>query len=238
MFGLVDLFKGQGCLGDFVVAEASKVYKKPSSVSFQEACCIPVAGVTALAAIESIGRVTAGSEVVINGCSGGVGLLAVQIAKLKGAVVTGVCSSAGVEAAKAAGCEHVVDYTKEDIIEYMAKSGKKYDLFFELSMRAVSFHQVKASMKPISCFLTASPSIFGVVSDKIRNLFASQRNTIILADSFMNHENFKKLADMLDAKSIKIEIAKVYPLSAVRDAAAALEKGKFVGKLVVDLTTN
>jgi NADPH:quinone reductase-like Zn-dependent oxidoreductase len=86
-----------GTFAEYSVAPASRLIKKPASLTFQEAAASVMSGLTALIALREVGRVGPGTRVLINGASGGVGTLAVQIAKAIGADVTGVCSTRNLE---------------------------------------------------------------------------------------------------------------------------------------------
>ena len=104
-----------GTFAEFTVAPASKLIKKPVRLTFDEAAASVMSGLTALIAMRDVGRVGPGTRVLINGASGGVGTLALQIAKAPGAEVTGVCSSENLELARSLGADLVIDYTEEDL---------------------------------------------------------------------------------------------------------------------------
>ncbi len=81
-----------GALAEYVCVRKT-VATKPSNVTFEQAAAVPLAGITALQGLRDKGRIQAGQKVLINGASGGVGSLAIQIATSFGAEVTGVCST-------------------------------------------------------------------------------------------------------------------------------------------------
>lgn len=114
---------GFGGYAEFAVAPQRALGLKPSNLSFEEAAAIPTAGCTALQGLRK-GRIERARRVLIHGASGGVGTFAVQIAKTFGAAVTAVCSTRNVDAARAMGADHVLDYTRDDF----AASGPRYDL--------------------------------------------------------------------------------------------------------------
>jgi NADPH:quinone reductase-like Zn-dependent oxidoreductase len=89
-----EVFGGRfGALADYVAVRQERALAlKPANMTFEQAASVPIAGVTALQALRDQAQVHAGQKVLINGASGGVGTFAVQIAKLMGADVTGVCS--------------------------------------------------------------------------------------------------------------------------------------------------
>lgn len=111
-----------GGWAEYALVNESQVYSMPSTLSFEEASAIPTSFETALGGIRKA-NVQAGQQIMIYGASGGVGLFAVQIAKVYGALVTGVCSTRNLDIARQAGCDYVVDYKKEDF----RSIGKTFD---------------------------------------------------------------------------------------------------------------
>src|SRR5437879_3050659 len=124
-----EVFGGRGgAYAEYVCPRASRsVAIKPPNVSFEEAASVNIAGITALQAVRDKGKVQAGTKMLINGASGGVGTFAVQIAKSFGAEVTGVCSTRNLEMVRSLGADHVIDYTKEDF----AKGDQHYDVILD-----------------------------------------------------------------------------------------------------------
>ncbi len=114
-----------GAFADYV--SGKNFVAKPAQLTFEQAAAVPVAGVTALQAVRDHGNVKGGQRVLINGAGGGVGHLALQIAKSFGAEVTGVTSTDKREMVKSIGAGHVIDYTREDF----TKSGKVYDVIID-----------------------------------------------------------------------------------------------------------
>ena len=119
-----------GCNGAFAeYVSAINVVKKPSNVTFEEAATMGIAGLTALQGLRDHGGLQPGERVLVNGASGGVGTLAVQIAKALGAHVTAVCSTRNVEQARALGADRVLDYTREDF----TGEQERYDLILDVA---------------------------------------------------------------------------------------------------------
>ena len=104
----------QGAFAEYACASEAALVMKPGNVTFEQAAAVPVAAITALQGLRDKGRIRAGQKVLINGAAGGVGTFAVQIAKVFGADVTGVCSTRNVEMVRSIGAGHVIDYTRED----------------------------------------------------------------------------------------------------------------------------
>ena len=102
---------GAGSFAEYVSANPDKLAIMPSNLSFAQAAAVPVSGMTALQAIQAHGHVQPGQQVLVIGAAGGVGNFAVQIAKVFGATVTGVCGPHNTAHVAALGADRVVDYT-------------------------------------------------------------------------------------------------------------------------------
>jgi NADPH:quinone reductase-like Zn-dependent oxidoreductase len=117
-----------GAFAEYVCAPAGQVAPKPAGLTFEQASALPLAGCTALQGLRDVASVQPGQRLLINGASGGVGTLAVQIGKALGANVTAVCSTRNVELVRSLGADAVVDYTTEDI----AAAGQRFDVVLDL----------------------------------------------------------------------------------------------------------
>jgi NADPH:quinone reductase-like Zn-dependent oxidoreductase len=95
--------EGHGACAEFARASESKLAHKPRNLTFEQSAALPTSAVTALHAFRDQGKVRPGQKVLTNGASGGVGTFAVQIAKVLGADVTGVCSTGNVEMVRSIG---------------------------------------------------------------------------------------------------------------------------------------
>src|SRR5215208_7447913 len=124
VFGRSEPFAEYVCVG-----EDDALAPKPPGVTFEEAACVGVAGITALQGLRDHGHVQPGDKVLVNGASGGVGTFAVQVAKALGAEVTAVCSTPNVDLQRSIGADHVIDYTQEDF----TRSDRRYDVMLDVA---------------------------------------------------------------------------------------------------------
>ena len=226
VFGIKDGFLLEGTLADYIAVDPHRICKKPASVSFEEAAALGIAGVTGLEMVDRVGRVSRGHDVLVLGATGGVGLFAAQIAKARGANVTGVCSTHGVETAKAFGCDDVIDYSKTDL-----KSVKRqFDRALFLS-GVGGYSTYSHLMKPSSIFSNAVFTPFELFTDFWRNLFARKQNRIVFAD--VNTNTLRQVGELVERKQVKVNIAKSFSMNQVKEAYQFAENEKFVGKVII-----
>ena len=120
---------GFGGFAEYACAREYSMMPKPAGMTFDEAASLPQVGALALGALRYNGQVQPGQKVIINGAGGGVGTLAVQIAKSYGAEVTGVDSAEKLDTVRTLGADHVIDYTREDF----TRNGLLYDLIIDVA---------------------------------------------------------------------------------------------------------
>ncbi len=119
----------KGALAEYVAVPEDQLARKPANLTFEQAAVVPMAGFAALHGLRDKGNLQPGQKVLIIGASGGVGTLAVQIAKAFGAHVTGLCSTSNVDLVRSIGADEVIDYTEGDF----AENGQRYDLILDMA---------------------------------------------------------------------------------------------------------
>jgi NADPH:quinone reductase-like Zn-dependent oxidoreductase len=103
-----------GAYAEYVSVPENALALKPANITFEQAAAVPTSGLIALQGLHEYGQVHAGQKVLINGAAGGVGTIAVQLAKAYGAEVTGVDSARKLEMIRSLGADRVIDYARED----------------------------------------------------------------------------------------------------------------------------
>jgi NADPH:quinone reductase-like Zn-dependent oxidoreductase len=217
-----------------VVRESRAVAHKPAQVSFEEAAAVGVAAVTALQAVRDAGRVGAGTRVLINGASGGVGTYAVQIAKAFGAEVTGVSSGRNVELVRSLGADHTIDYTQEDFTE----GDRRYDVIIDnVGNRSLRAYRRALEDDGILVLVTGPKHnrwlgpVARVLWAKISAPFVSQTYANVLAE--LNPQDLEYLRGMLEAGTLRSVLDQRFPLAEVPAAIDYLERGRTRGKNVI-----
>ena len=226
----------RGAFAEYVCTSESALAVKPDNVTFEQAAAVPVAAFTALQGLRDRGQIKAGQKVLINGAAGGVGTLAVQIAKSFGADVTGVCSTRNVDMVRSLDADTVIDYTQKDF----TKSGLLYDLIFDcVGNRSLS--ACRRVLNPKGTYIAvggpSSPWMIGVLARAIKMVvlsrFSSQNLVMVLAKS--NKEDLTLIRQLLEAGKVTPVIDKRYQLSEVPEAIRYLEEGHARGKVVITL---
>jgi NADPH:quinone reductase-like Zn-dependent oxidoreductase len=232
-----EVFGGRtGAFAEYVtVREDRAIASKPANATFEEAAALPIAAVTALQALRDAGQLQSGQKVLINGASGGVGTYAVQIAKVLGAEVTGVCSTRNLQLVSSLGADHVIDYTQADYTE----SGQQYDLIID----NVGNKSLAANRRVLAAngrlIIVGGPQgdwvrpLIRPLSAAIVSPFVDQDLGMMLAR--LDQGDLEYLAGLVDQGEVRSVIDRRYALNEVADAIRYSEQGHARGKIVISL---
>ena len=225
----------KGAFAEYACAGADNFVPKPANLTFEQAAAVGVSAFTALQAIRDQGKVQPGQKVLINGASGGVGTFAVQIAKVYGADVTGVCSTRNVDMVRSIGADQVIDYTQEDFTQ----SGQRYDFILD----NVANHSLSDCRRALTPNGTLLPNGGGhssgrwigpmgsVIKALVLSLFVRQQGRLFL--SLPNKEDLATLKELTESGKVTPVIDRTYPLSETSEAIGYLGEGHARGKVVI-----
>lgn len=203
---------------------------KPGNMSYEEASAVPYGGIMGLSLLRKV-NIQNGQKVLVYGASGGIGSIALQLAKHFGAEVTGVCSTPRIDYIKALGADKVIDYTKEDF----ADSNETYDVFFDILGRS-SFSKVKNSLTKNGRYLLASFKTRHLLSMLGTKLGSGKKVICALADE--NPQDLILLKELVEKGEIKSIIDKNFPLEKVAEAHRYIEEGYKKGNVVISIKHN
>ena len=227
-----EVFGGRsGAFAEYV--SAVNVVRKPPNVTFEEAGTMGIAGLTALQAVRDHGQLQAGQRVLVNGASGGVGTLVVQIARAFGGHVTAVCGTRNLEQARRLGADRVLDYTSEDF----TRERVRYDLILDVA-GGHSWRRMRRVLEPHGRLV-----IVGAHGSRsqLRHIaavwLASRRSqqTVTFFVAKFNKPDLQTLADMLENGTLKPVIDRSYDLTEATDALRTFGEGHVSGKLVLTI---
>ncbi|WP_372966756.1 NADP-dependent oxidoreductase [Microbacterium sp.] len=234
-----------GTFAERIAIDESDVAHKPAAVSMEEAGSLPLVALTAWQALVELGDVRPGQKVLIHAGAGGVGSIAIQLARHLGAEVATTASAANAEFVRLLGADHVIDYRSQDFEELL--SG--YDLVLdslggenlEKSLRVLrrGGRAIGISGPPTPAFARQArlnPLVrlaIGALSRRIR----SQAKRLGVDYSFLwmraSGEQLGRIADLVDGGSIRPVVGRVFPFDEAEAALDSLSAGGFRGKAVI-----
>lgn len=232
VFGLC-LWPAAGACAEYARAAPDKLALKPAGHTFEEAAAVPTSASAALHGLRDAGRLQAGQKVLINGASGGVGTFAVQLGKVLGAEVTGVCSTRNVELVRSLGADHVIDYTREDF----TKAGQRYDLILD-NIENRSLADVRRALAPDGTLVLNSGTGAGglhLLARLVRPVVLSPfvRQNLRRYLSTPNKADFEFLKALVEEGKLRPVIDTSYSLDETAAALRHIETGRASGKVVV-----
>lgn len=216
-----------GAFATKVVADMGVSARMPEGMSFDEAAALPLAGMTALQGLrDRLGLPMSGAteRVLVVGASGGVGHLAVQLARAAGAHVVGVCSGRNAELVRSLGAHEVVDYTAADAFAGQAPFDVIYDCV------GGELGQWTARLTPQGRYATAMPGV-SVFLRQLWNPVCARKVRPVMLDA--NAADLELLDGLYAEGKLKVVVEQRFPLSALAEAWQASMAGRTRGKLVV-----
>lgn len=232
-----DLFAfGQGAFAEYVCAKEKAFQLIPPGMTFEDAATLPHSAILALQGLRLRGgrTIQPGDKVLIDGASGNVGPFAVQIAKSRGAEVTGVCSPDKVDFVRALGADHVIDYRKVDYTE----SGERYDWIVDTDSHH-SILRVRRALRPKGVYVTLGgtslPIFAGLLLGPLISIFSDRWTGLMLWWKPFNPDDVATLKELISAGKVKPVIDRRYPLSEVVDALKWVDDGRARGKVIITM---
>jgi len=218
-----------GGFAEYVTADQNALFPKPVNLTFEQAAAVPQAGLLAFQGLRDKGQLQEGDSVLINGASGGVGTFAVQLAKLWGAEITGVCSGPKIDLVKSLGADHVIDYTQQDFTQ----NGQQYDLILDVQgHHTVADYQQSLSANGRYVMVGGeTPLIYRVLWRSIKSaLFGGPQMGLLLHKV---NQGIGELTQLLEEEKVTPVIDRCYSLDELQLAMRYYVEGNVCGKLVI-----
>lgn len=215
-----DISKNGG-YAEYIAIKASEVGFKPKNISFVEAASFPLAGLTAWQGLIDIANIQKGHRVLIHAGAGGVGSLAIQLAKWKGAHVITTTSSANTDFVKSLGADEVIDYTKHNFSDLVSN----IDIVLD-SMGGEIQESSMRVMKPGGTLV----ALTGIPSEEMAIKFGiTAKFALVEPNAFA----LEQLANLLDSGIIRCVVGAEFALKDVKKAHALSESSRTRGKIVL-----
>jgi NADPH:quinone reductase-like Zn-dependent oxidoreductase len=221
--------RGTGACADFAVVGVNVLAKAPAGMEPAEAAGLPLAGLTALQGLRDRAGLRlegARERVLVVGASGGVGHIAVQIARAAGATVVGVCSGRNAALVSSLGAHEVIDYAKPGAYRGQAPFDIVLDCVGGISLPWIP--KLGRGGRYVSTL--PGPDVFLL---SMANPFLGRKVRAVMLKS--NAEDLRVLDQMVDAGKVRVVIDSRYPLSQLRAAWERSMSGRTVGKIVIDV---
>lgn len=224
VMGMLPYPHGVGAHAEFVVGPARAFVRKPENIDFIQAGAVPLVALTAWQALVDTAGLSAGQRVLIHAAAGGVGHMAVQIAKARGAYVIGTASESKHEFVYALGADEVIDYRAVDFADEV----REVDVVLDTIGGDYQLRSLR-TLKPGGVLVSTVP----VAADGLYEEAARRgvRAELIVVEA--DHAGMQAIADLVCSGKLRAHIAETFPLSEAARAHERGEEGHTAGKLVL-----
>jgi NADPH:quinone reductase-like Zn-dependent oxidoreductase len=248
VYGFKDGYVGKtyrGTYAELAVVPEKSLAKKPGNLSHEEAAAVPLAALTAWQALLNQGKLKAGQRVLIHAGAGGVGVMAIQIAKAFAAYVAATAGTRNQDLLRELGADQSIDYTKEQINDIRPK----FDLVLDgvgQNVWGASFRALKFSGRLVTLTIPIpeqpagrakffATALAGVAGGTVRGLIGGKR--LLMTHVKPRGGDLEKIGVLIEAGKLKPVIERVFALGQIAEAHRLSETGHVRGKLVVKISS-
>jgi NADPH:quinone reductase-like Zn-dependent oxidoreductase len=231
----------RGAYAEYAVVPEKSLARKPASLTHEQAASVPLAALTAWQSLVNKGKLKPGERVLVHAGAGGVGVMAIQIAKAFGAYVAATAGPHNQDFLRQLGADHTVDYTRERIEELRPR----FDLVLDGVGRSVwsaSFHALKPGGRLVTLTLPIpeqpsgklkffSTAMAGVAVGTLRGLLGAKLLSITMVKP--RGGELEKITTLIEAGKLRPAVEKVFPPEEIAEAHRLSEQGHVRGKLVI-----
>jgi len=219
-------FRRNRAAAEYVVARTEEVARMPAGLSFEQAASLPLVGLTALQAFRDLGGVGQGSRVAINGASGGVGTVAVQIAGILGAHVTALCGESSAPLVRGLGAHAVFDYRATAPVDLPGR----YDCFFDVYGNQ-NLAKIREKLAPRGRYISTTLKLHNFRDHLLTRLWPGRRGLLVAVSPRAN--DLATLARWVEAERLEPVISEVLRLDDIADAHRRIQSQHTHGKIVL-----
>ncbi len=232
-------WRNGGTFAEYAAVPEGALQLKPENLSFEQAASVPTSGNIALINLMGDAEVRPGHSVLINGAGGGVGSIALQVAKARGATVTAVDRAEKLEMLRSLGADRVIDYHQEDF----TRGDEQYDLILDVAS-TLALKDCKRVLKPTGIYLiighdrlrgrwqtdSGEPAAFFHAHRTLTLRPTPPRSEFLSARKVRDHDRVEGAARYRKDHTI---IDRSFPLSEARAAMRYLQDGGGPGKIII-----
>ncbi len=225
VFGYVDFMNGPKSHQEYLLVNENYMAPMPANLTFEQAAAVPLGALTSLVALEDKGGICRDSKVLINGASGGLGVYAVQIAKVFNARVTAVAGAGQETYLSGLGADKVIDYGQIDIQNLT----EQFDLILDLTTM-VKFKQIKHLLTKNGRFVPCDPLKNAI--DFFYNVVGSKKTKYLFVQ-YGNHEKLSRIARWLEQGRLHPQIDSTFSFSNFQGAFERIAEKDRRGRVVL-----
>ncbi|MFE4516273.1 NADP-dependent oxidoreductase [Kitasatospora sp. NPDC056783] len=224
VFGMLPYPYGAGSHAEYVTGPARAFVPKPAALSHTEAGALPLVSLTAWQALVDNARIQPGQRVLVHAAAGGVGHVAVQIAKARGAYVIGTASAAKHEFVRSLGADEVIDYRTTDFV----KEARDLDVVLDTLGGEERLRSLE-TLRPGGFLVSILPHDFDEVTKRAAELGVTAKAMLVEHDQ----AGMAAIAALTESGQLRVHVSGTYPLAEAAEAHAEGETGRVTGKLVL-----
>lgn len=216
---------GSGAMAEYAAVNTANLAPKPESLSFDQAASLPLVATSAIQAIEQHINLKSGQKILIQGGAGGIGTIAIQIAKSRGAYVAATASADDTDMLKELGADQVIDYKNEDFAQLI----RDYDAVFDTVGGEVTARSIAVIKKG------------GILVSMVRGLDESLAHTAginaIYNSTKVTTDSLNRIAELVAARAIRPVVDRTFMLDQAKAAYTYFEKESPRGKVIVTVAS-
>ena len=213
-----------GAFAEYAASSASQLAKAPENISLNEAASLPLVGVSALQALTQHINLQPAQKILITGGAGGIGRIAIQIAKHIGAYVATTAAGEGISAAKNLGADEVIDYKSQDFTEIL----NDYDAVFD-TVGGEGFAKTLTILKKGGVAVTMAAQPDEAQAQELGVTAQAQMTNVTT-------EALSQLRELVKNEVVKPQIGKVFSLDEIQEAFTVRDAGTVSGKVVLEIS--
>jgi NADPH:quinone reductase-like Zn-dependent oxidoreductase len=229
VFGMLDYPRGAGGYAEYAAAPARNFVRKPEGLDHVHAAALPVVALTAWQALVDTARIQPGQRVLIHAAAGGVGHVAIQIAKARGAYVIGTASAGKHEFVRGLGADEVIDYTTTDFAETV----RDVDVVFDAVGGDYGLRSLRV-MRPGGTLVAIVFSNRDQVVAQAKEYGVWVKHLTVEADQ----AGMAAVAELVEQGRLRVHVDAVLPLEQAGEAQRRGETGRTTGKLVLSVRSD
>jgi NADPH:quinone reductase-like Zn-dependent oxidoreductase len=222
VYGQASVLNGDsGALAEYAAAAVERIAKMPEGLDFIQAASLPLVGVSALQALQERIKLLQGQKIFIHGGAGGIGAIAIQIAKHVEAYVAATATGDGLARVKELGADEIIDYKAQDFVKILHDFDAVFDTVGDDFAKALGILRPGGTAVSMTAQADEAAARLGVTASTLYTQVTSS--------------DLDELRRLVEMGAVVPHVASVFTLEQIKDAFEAREGGAALGKIVIEI---